>query len=247
MYRAGYLCREWPYYNGGPPLTVNPKRSALEKKDIHCTDPRNANCQSWIQTKQAYEELAFGVCECNEYISNATSDYCERWSCIDTEITKCDLVKFEYDCGNYVDLGYNISYYDKCCYELVFEDTTTIETYTKDTHDEYINCECLQTSSRPNSKYPDVKYCDYWFCNDYHGDYIEYENHYCTSRSPEGYCEVEEWTTDNYHKFENTYCECVTEDIDVETGHAYCYKYECEERGMLKYRPNVELAAVGIV
>lgn len=113
LHRAGNLCDDFPWYNGGAPLEATPWRWQTIWGD--CT---NATCAAWSTVN---DDGAVAQCSCDDSTCTswqcgamrcACSDTCSLWYCADgagrtangscsaTRLGHCDLWDVAYDTGS---------------------------------------------------------------------------------------------------------------------------------------------------
>ena len=111
LYKSGYYCNEWPYFNRVPP----PKKYLylpLETKHITCELQNQTTCLEWEERKESQTELAVTDCVCQDYVYEGDSDYCKTWGCIGIGLEKC--AGGDWDCGTTRTIG-NITFTEECC------------------------------------------------------------------------------------------------------------------------------------
>jgi hypothetical protein len=124
-YISHTLSHIFPWNTGGAPISKAVYTDAEHKKLI-CLESRNVNCVTWYQTKEATDEVAYGLCECASYNDTGTNEFCDIWHCNDVEIDNCDPTMDEYDCGTYTVIDY-IGYYESCCVDSCVCDASKSE------------------------------------------------------------------------------------------------------------------------
>jgi len=82
-YRAGYLCHNFPWFNGYYPW------SALQWDDEQelytcVTATNNTFCQRWSADENSGGEAETGFCDCDR--ADSTGQFCQEWSCEQTEV-----------------------------------------------------------------------------------------------------------------------------------------------------------------
>ena len=248
LYRAGYYCSEWPFFNQvSPPRTYQDNVHTwalylpLETKHITCEAHNQTTCLEWEERKESQTELAVTDCVCENYVYGGNSDYCSDWGCEGIGLKKCDV--YDYDCGTSHTIG-SITYTDDCCgYRSCGDDCSEFVQFPKTMRDEFQNCTCIKPAVDEYVGDTRTVFCEKWECIDYANtagkyNYLEYETHTCSKRNADfGYCEDWDWQTDDYDSFENTACECV--DVMTTGAATTCRQFECLEKGAEKISPNL--------
>jgi hypothetical protein len=256
MYRAGYYCKEWPYFNQvAPPNRYQDKIHTwalylpLEDKQINCTSHNQTTCLKWEERKESKTELAVTDCVCEDYVYGGHSDYCKDWGCVGIGLKKCP--SNSYDCGDTRTIG-SITFTLDCCVKLTCDgECTNVEQERKTMRDEYQDCTCLKPMVVENVGDTITTFCEKWECIDYADagsySYLEYETHTCSERNADyGFCERWDWQTDDDETFQNTKCNCVETTTFSGGVVSACSQFDCKEKGAEKISPNLLWALWGL-
>lgn len=91
--RAGHLCKGFPFYNGGYPVTPLIWDTEQEWYQCMTSNPNKDYCDKWMTTEDSPDEWEVGSCACKEERVSASPysnrTYCHRWSCEQIEVDKC--------------------------------------------------------------------------------------------------------------------------------------------------------------
>lgn len=243
QYRAGFLCHEWPFFNG-----IGFTYLPVEDKHISCARQNHTTCLEWEERKESSAELAVTDCTCKDYITEGNSDYCKNWGCKGIGLAKCR--GDDNDCGVTHQIG-SITFTEDCCgYRSCGDGCTEGVQYKKTIRDEFQNCTCIRPLVREAVGNKVTTFCDHWECLDWSDtagyNYLEYETHTCSRRNVDyGYCEKWNWDTDDHDSFENTACHCM-DTMSTNTTGVACQRFECSEKGAEKIAPNLLWAFWGV-
>lgn len=244
-YRSGHLCHDWPWYNGGYPMSPL-KYQPGEKKQQTCFTAHNSTCTSWDMVKIASDYIGYTTCACDHMDPRPNYDMCEKWQCHGISV-KVSCSEGGYDCGGYIVLHDDLGYYEGCCYDQYDEEDNYLGTtfsprsvWPKDAI-----CEVIGVELNPEGTDTNTYYMRNWHCEEKSPGGISFKDYVCDERNVEGYCEDYKWETDSKLQFENSGCVC---DYAASSGStSYCAYYDCKSQGMNKITPNLGFIALGIL
>lgn len=222
--RAGYVCDDFPWYNGGYPM------SSLhwdnEEETYECvrikgnSSSQQYYCAEWTSFENSVDEWETGDCVCTE--ESANEAYCRRWECTQVERKKCGQ---DYWCSDCSSFGCDF------CLEC---QTTSDDGYTHTIRPaqerERAECTCFREAENG-------QHCEYWYCYEYsldgHGA-PEHEDYTCLV-SEGSFCMVWDGTIDGEEEFEFSECSCQTKNSTM----SVCQSWTCAEKGMNYFYPNL--------
>jgi len=240
-YRAGYLCRGWPWYNGEYPLLPAASSSSSDRENV-CYENVASECTSWTKFKVGETSFSRGYCKCDVF----KDQFCQSWTCTELEVTTCASGRI--DCGSLIQAAYEVEYYPGCANPnsgYVNDHGTFIppDCHPKQIKFETMACACksshLQTGYNHTSNVCDEWECSKFGSSDTHD--VEYLYYKCDDYDSENsYCKTYHYDKDSISVFLNGQCMC-SENL------YFCRKWTCHQTQWNKHAPNLTYIALGAV
>jgi hypothetical protein len=244
LFRTGHLCRGFPWYMGGAPIT---KASwSTEQEKYECTTfaaSSPSTCTYWHTREDGHGELEVGFCNCTSLSSRGA---CESWYCEQDELKLCG--KGASGCGASMLLRDGSTTSSMCCHESC-SDTGCVMLYEPRVPQlEVTQCRCVKTL--PVKSDPSRDVCVGWECDE-EGPagpaYVEHDDVACEDVSPHGFCTRWKLVSDGRKEFEVSSCRCNSGGGGSSGGATSCPRWTCVESGMGYFTPNLSFIALGVV